>query len=168
MILTGSEIVREYRNGMIGISPFSDLQVNPNSYNYRLGTVLKEFSHFQDNQSIFKEIVIPPEGFVLKPQQMYLSNTLESIGSSKYAMSLIGRSSLGRLGLFLQLSANLGHVTSNHRWTLELMAVKPFRIYAGMIIGQVSFWQNFGEISPYIGVYGKFSHPQESVSNGNV
>lgn len=163
MILTGPEIIREHHNGAIDISPFSEAQVNPNSYNYRLGSVLKEFSHFDGNNSIFKEVVIPLEGFVLKPRQMYLSNTLESIGSSTYAMSLIGRSSLGRLGLFLQLSANLGHVTSNHQWTLELMAVKPIRIYANMVIGQVSFWQNMGDITPYSGVYGSFSHPQESM-----
>jgi hypothetical protein len=45
---------------------------------------------------------------------------LEELGSRKYAMSLIGRSSIGRLGLFLQVSANLGHTGSSHCWTLEL------------------------------------------------
>ena len=37
MILTGQQIIKEVRSGGIVISPFSEEQVNPNSYNYRLG-----------------------------------------------------------------------------------------------------------------------------------
>jgi dCTP deaminase len=77
-------------------------------------------------------------------------------------MSLIGRSSIGRYGLFLQVSANLGHTTSEHKWTLELVATQKIRLYSEMIIGQVSFWRNFGEIEKYNGKYGFLSHPQES------
>lgn len=40
MILTGSEIKKYLRNGDIVISPFNEEQLNPNSYNYRLGDVL--------------------------------------------------------------------------------------------------------------------------------
>lgn len=54
-------------------------------------------------------------------------------------MSLIGRSSTGRLGLFLQVSADLGHTGAEHKWTLELVAAKPIKIYPNMIIGQISF-----------------------------
>lgn len=164
MILTGREIVREYRNGNISIVPFSDRCVNPNSYNYHLGKQLKVFQYFDGKKSFFEETIIPEDGFVLQPGQMYLGHTEEIIGSSTYAMSLIGRSSIGRLGLFLQLSANLGHVTSKHQWTLELMATKAIRIYPGMIIGQVSFWENFGTITPYTGEHGKYNSPQESLA----
>lgn len=96
---------------------------------------------------------------------MYLGHTLEIIGSRKYAMSLIGRSSMGRLGLFLQLSANLGHTTSTHQWTLELYPVLPIRLYPEMIIGQVTFWTNYGEVKEYTGNYGRFNQPQESLPN---
>ncbi len=165
MILTGSLIAEEENTGRITVEPFSPRQVNPNSYNYRLGRKLKVFREFDGQKSTFDEIDLPEEGYVLKPKQMYLGHTLERIGSSEYAMSLIGRSSIGRLGLFLQISANLGHTTSAHQWTLELVATKLIRIYPGMIIGQVSFWENSGGIDTYTGLHGTFDCPQESLSD---
>ncbi len=162
MILTGSRIKEEIKKGNITIEPFSPRQINPNSYNYRLGSVLKVFEKFDRNKSVFREVKIPEEGYILEPRKMYLATTKEIIGSSKYAMSLIGRSSMGRYGLFLQCSANLGHTTSKHKWTLEIVAAIPIRLYPGMIIGQVSFWKNYGLIKKYSGQYGFLNHPQES------
>ena len=162
MILTGSKIKQEIFDGNITIEPFTEAQVNPNSYNYRLGTVLKVFKDFDGHKSSFEEVEIPEDGYVLTPGVMYLATTSEVIGSNKYAMSLIGRSSMGRYGLFLQVSANLGHTTSKHRWTLELVAALPIRLYPGMVIGQVSFWENYGIVDPYKGRYGFINHPQES------
>src|SRR3990167_5116795 len=104
MILTGSKIKEEIVRGTIKISPFSEEQVNPNSYNYRLGPILKVYKSFDGEKSSFEEILISEEGYVLHPGQMYLGHTKETIGSSTYAMSLIGRSSVGRYGLFLQVS----------------------------------------------------------------
>ncbi len=78
-------------------------------------------------------------------------------------MSLIGRSSIGRLGLFVQISANLGHTQSCHRWTLEIVATHRVRVYPHMIFGQVSFWQNKGKASEYAGTYGFINQPQESL-----
>ena len=162
MILTGSKIKEEVKNGKITIEPFSLDQVNPNSYNYRLGSILKVFDKFDGDKSIFREIKIPEEGYVLEPRKIYLATTREIIGSSKYAMSLIGRSSTGRYGLFLQCSANLGHTTSKHKWTLEIVAAIPIKLYPRMIIGQVSFWRNFGSVKKYKGRYGFLNYPQES------
>lgn len=163
MILTGSKIKEEIQKGSIRIDPFSEDQVNPNSYNYRLGPVLKIFKGFDGEKSSFEEMVIPKEGYVFQPGQMYLGHTKEIIGSSTYAMSLIGRSSMGRYGLFLQVSANLGHTTSEHQWTLEIVTAQPIRVYSGMIIGQVSFWRNLGAVTGYHGKYGRHNHPQESL-----
>lgn len=162
MILTGSKIKQEVLNENISIEPFTVSQLNPNSYNYKLGSVLKIFRDFDGNKPSFEEVKIPEDGYVLTPGVMYLATTSETIGSTKYAMSLIGRSSLGRYGLFLQVSANLGHTTSNHKWTLELVAAIPIKLYPGMIIGQVSFWENYGIIDQYKGKYGFINHPQES------
>lgn len=162
MILTGSKIREQYAAGNITLDPYEDSSVNPNSYNYRLGPILKEFDGYKNGKSIFKEIHIPEEGYVLKAKQMYLGHTYEVIGSTKYAMSLIGRSSIGRLGMFLQLSANLGHTTSCHQWTLEIYAIKPFRVYPKMFIGQVSFWSNCGKTPMHTGYYANFSRPHES------
>ncbi len=162
MILTESKIKEELKNENITIEPFSTDQINPNSYNYHLGSILKVFDRFDGHKSHFKEITIPEEGYVLEPKKMYLATTKEIIGSSRYAMSLIGRSSMGRYGLFLQCSANLGHTTSKHKWTLEIVAALPIKLYPGMIIGQVSFWRNYGSAKKYQGRYGSLNHPQES------
>ena len=71
--------------------------------------------------------------------------------------SLIGRSSVGRLGLFLQITADLGQLGAKHSWTLELKVVQPLIVYPMMKIGQVSFWVPEGEFSDYDGKYAKYS-----------
>jgi dCTP deaminase len=162
MILTKSKIHEELLSGNITITPFVHTQINPNSYNYRIGDTIKVFTETKNDKPVFTEIKIPDDGYILYPDTLYLANTLEKIGSKKYAMSLIGKSSIGRLGLFLQVSANLGHTTSEHMWTLELVALKPIRIYKNIIIGQVSFWNNDGEISSYEGFFGRKNNIQES------
>lgn len=162
MILTGTAIRENVKKGNIILFPFDEKQVNPNSYNYKLGQQLKVFKEFDGERAIFEDIVIPETGYTLKPGIVYLGHTLEVIGSKKYAMSLIGRSSVGRLGLFLQVSANLGHTTSSHQWTLELVAAKPIILYPFMKIGQVTFWENEGELVPNPFTYANFSQPHEA------
>lgn len=166
MILTGSEIEKQVVSGKIKITPFSSNQVNPNSYNYRLNPVLLEVKDFVIdplNKTQLKEHTIPEDGFLLVPEKLYLGCTLEEIGSTEYVPSLIGRSSLGRLGLFLQITADLGQVGTCHAWTLELKVVQPFVVYPKMIVGQVSFWKIDGNLGPlYNGKYHKDLIPQSS------
>ena len=162
MILTGGEIDKAFSCGDIKISPYDADLVNPNSYNYRLGASVKKWVGQEDDKNIFETVELPEDGYILEPHIMYLGHTYEVIGSKKYAMSLIGRSSLGRLGLFLQISANLGHTTSCHKWTLEIVATRPIRIYPRMKIGQVSFWENQGDVMPHEFTYANYNEPQES------
>lgn len=158
MILTGSEIRKEVASGNIVIAPFNEKQLNPNSYNYRLGHQLT----YREDDGQYTTIGLPDEGFVLTPHRTYLGHTFETLGSDRYAMSLIGRSSTGRLGLFLQVSADLGHTGSVHNWTLEIVAAKAIVIYPGMIVGQISFWENLGDVSPYRLGYSAYSLPEIS------
>lgn len=164
MILTGSEITRAMTRGDITLVPFDPECVNPNSYNYHLGPELITFADGLvsplDNPG--ERLTIPPQGYVLHPDHLYLGSTLERIGSKKYAVSLIGRSTIGRLGLWLQITADLGHVGCNHYWTLEMLVVQPLRIFAGMPIGQVSFWQCLGPLPTYQGRYRADTKPTPS------
>ncbi|MEV6818518.1 hypothetical protein AB0M72_07155 [Nocardiopsis dassonvillei] len=162
MILTGAQIQRDMERGRIILSPFQSSAVNPNSYNYRLGSTIKLPA--DDGEFISQKL--PESGWVLLPRQMYLGHTFEVIGSPVYAMSLIGRSSIGRLGLFVQVSANLGHTTSCHRWTLEMVAARPIRVYPEMVIGQVSFWHNEGPLVPRPSAYAALNEPAESRLEG--
>jgi dCTP deaminase len=160
MILSGLKIKEEVKKGNIDIEPFNEDLLNPNSYNYRLGNELLEvIDDVIDpiKKTKYRRIKLTNEGYVLKPHRLYLGSTVEKIGSSKYVPQLIGRSSLGRLGLFLQVTAPLGHIGCNHSWTLELKAVQPLKIYPNMRIGQVTFWVLDGE-KTYTYETGKYNH----------
>jgi dCTP deaminase len=156
MILTGKEIRKQVRAGRITIDPFIPDLMNPNSYNYRLGEIIKiPIRRLQSvgQPGIWRTIRLSDDGYILSPGTFYLGHTLETLGSSHFVPILIGRSSLGRLGLFLQIDADLGQLGLRHRWTLELTAVQPIRIYPRMRIGQVSFWKPQGKIKLYDGRY---------------
>ena len=94
---------------------------------------------------------------------MYLWSTKEIIWSNKYMTSLIWKSSLWRLWLFLQLSANVWHTWTFHNWTLELYPTKNIIVYPNMIIGQVTFWINKWDLKLYDWDYKNYSTPQESL-----
>lgn len=166
MILTGSKIISEVNAGNIQITPFLEEMVNPNSYNYRLAEVLYMVTETELDTKCpteYKKIIIPEDGYCLQPGTLYLGSTFEKIGSNIYSMQLIGRSSVGRLGLFLQITAPLGHVGTCHNWTLELKVVQPLIVYPRMKIGQVSFWCVSGEnTTEYEGKYWKYSEPHIS------
>jgi dCTP deaminase len=162
MILTGPEIIQEVRAGQIEISPFRESLVNPNSYNYHLGPTYVQVDDDEDGASESK--LIPAEGLIIEPGHLYLCNTAECIGSQQYVTLLNGKSSMGRLGLFLQISASLGHQGQIHQWTLEIRSCLPLRVYAGMIIGQVTFWKPFGDRCYRPGYYGSKDAP--TVSRG--
>ncbi len=156
MILTGSEIVNQYRRRRILIDPFDELAVNPNSYNFRLGDKLKVYDSFPVDPKIpssCREIEIPSSGYVLDAHRLYLGHTLERLGSPHYAPTFAARSSVARLGLFINLSASLGDIGFFGQWTLQLFAVQPIRLYPGMCIGQMMWWQPCGEICLYNGKY---------------
>ena|SRR6185295_11436673 len=153
MILTGPEIVQAVASGDIDIAPFRPAQLNPNSYNYRLGHELIEISAIGPSRRKETYSLIPPTGYVLNPGRLYLGHTAEIIGSRRYVTTLLGRSSIGRLGLFLNITADLGHLGALSRWTLELTVVQPLRVYPEMLVGQVSFWEISGASTPYSGRY---------------
>ena len=110
MILSGNKIRNEVENGRIVIEPFDSNMLNPNSYNYELGDYLKVYeSDILDSKIKNKTriIKIPDEGIVLMPNKLYLGYTKEVIGSDYFVPIITGRSSTGRLGLFVQITADL-------------------------------------------------------------
>lgn len=147
MILTGSEIRKQVERNRIHILPFFEKNLNPNSYNYRLNTELLEITDSPidpKSKTNYRKIEMSDQGYVLQPGHLYLGSTVEELGSSHYVMNLIGRSSLGRLGLFLQITADLSQLGAKHCWTLELKVVQPLIVYPMMEIGQVCFWVTKG------------------------
>jgi deoxycytidine triphosphate deaminase len=147
MILTGAEIIKQHARGRIIIDPFDPANVSPDSYDFHLGPALRVYTQFPLDACATnptEEIVIPPEGLVLEPQRLYLGETVEVMGSAHYVGSYAARSSIARLGLFINLSATLGDLGYVGRWPLHLVAVQPLRIYAGMAVGQMLWWKPQG------------------------
>ena len=79
---------------------------------------------------------IPKEGLLLQPGTLYLGRTLEYTETHGMVPMLEGRSSVGRLGLFVHVTAGFGDIGFCGYWTLEMFAVQPVRIYAGVAICQ--------------------------------
>jgi dCTP deaminase len=167
MILTGTEICRQVALRRIEIAPFSYNQVNPNSYDFRLGTKLLVYrNHVLDTRTPepTDEVILSDDGFVLTPDKVYLGSTAERMGSDYYVPIIRGKSSLGRLGLFVNITADLIDIGSHNQWTLQFHAVQPLRIYPGMRIGQVTFWVPQGEVELYDGKYQGSVGPRASES----
>lgn len=151
MILSGSEIKAQLGTN-IEIEPFNDEQLNPNSYNLRLHNELLVYEEIvldMKRPSRFRRIQIPSEGLVLQPNQLYLGRTIEYTETRNLVPMLEGRSSIGRLGLFVHVTAGFGDVGFCGYWTLEMFAIQPVRIYAGVQVCQVFYHTLEGAVTEY-------------------
>jgi dCTP deaminase len=156
MILTGHEISNRIAIGDITIDPYIPENINPNSYNFRLYHELVVYDQEiidPSEPSTTMTITIPPEGYVLKPYSLYLASSVERMGSEKFVPTYAARSSVARLGMFINLSAPLGDIGFIGNWTIQLFCLHPVRVYAGMNIGQIMFWHVRGDIELYEGKY---------------
>lgn len=151
MILSGKEIKRRLGKDIL-IEPFNDEQLNPNSYNLRLH---RELLVYTDNVLDMKtknnvvSMVIPQEGLVLEPGKLYLGRTVEYTRTDSLVPMLEGRSSIGRLGLFIHITAGFGDVGFCGYWTLEISCVHPVRIYPGVEICQIFYHIIEGDYEKY-------------------
>lgn len=151
MILSGKKIVQEL-NKNIFIEPFSEKQVNPNSYNVRLHETLMCYSDTvldMKKPTPVHYITIPREGYLLTPGVLYLGRTVEYTCTKNFVPMLEGRSSIGRLGLFIHITAGFGDVGFNGFWTLEIFCVQPIKIYPDIEIAQVFYHSIEGEFEEY-------------------
>lgn len=151
MILSGREI-RSHLGDRIVIDPFSEQQLNPNSYNLKLHDGLRVYQSTELDMRVenpSEELKIPAEGLLLEPHRLYLGRTVEFTATDGFVPMLEGRSSIGRLGLFVHITAGFGDVGFRGYWTLEMFCVQPIRIYAGVEICQVFYHTLQGDYDPY-------------------
>lgn len=151
MILSGKEIVRHMGKEIV-IEPFYEKQVNPNSYNL---TLANELLVYRDDVLDMKKpnpvssLIIPEEGLLLSPHRLYLGRTNEYTKTDRYVPMLEGRSSTGRLGIFIHVTAGFGDVGFAGYWTLEIFCVQPVRIYPNVEICQIYYHDIDGDYEPY-------------------
>lgn len=151
MILSGLEIARRL-NKDIFIEPYDPSQLNPNSYNLRLHNELLVYSSFPLDMKKLPEtekMIIPEEGLLLEPGKLYLGRTLEYTRTEGVVPMLEGRSSIGRLGLYIHVTAGFGDVGFAGYWTLEMHCIHPIRIYPGVQICQIFYHEIEGEYINY-------------------
>jgi len=165
MILSGHEIRRELGK-QIHIDPFREENLNPNSYNLTLHRELLTYEEVvldMRKANRVRRLEIPEEGLVLAPNQLYLGRTVERTETFGYVPMIEGRSSVGRLGLFVHVTAGFGDVGFCGYWTLEMFAVQPVRIYAGVQICQLFFHEIRGDYTEYKSKYQHNSDIQPSL-----
>jgi dCTP deaminase len=151
MILSGREIHRRLGRDIV-IDPFDDARLNPNSYNLSLHSELMVYEEVvldMRKSNRVRRIEIPPEGLVLGPNQLYLGRTAERTETHNLVPMIEGRSSVGRLGLFVHVTAGFGDVGFCGYWTLEMFAVQPVRVYSGVPICQIFYHEIAGEYDAY-------------------
>ncbi|MEE2641015.1 MAG: dCTP deaminase [Planctomycetota bacterium] len=147
MILSGTEIQKQI-GSRIRIDPFDPARLNPNSYNLTLHEDLMIYTDpvlDMRKPNATERLTIPPEGFVLEPHRLYLARTVEKTETHDLVPMIEGRSSIGRLGLFVHVTAGFGDVGFRGFWTLEMFAVQPIRIYAGVEICQIFYHEIAGD-----------------------
>jgi dCTP deaminase len=158
MILSGKEIER-LLNKDIFIEPYNPKQLNPNSYNLRLHHELLVYDNpvlDMKTPNTASKIIIPEEGLLLDTGKLYLGRTIEHTRTENYVPMLEGRSSIGRLGLFIHVTAGFGDVGFSGFWTLEIFCVQPIRIYPGVPICQIFYHSIQGDFERYEG--GKYQN----------
>lgn len=151
MILSGKEIKKNLDNN-IKIQPFNEKQLNPNSYNLTLHDELLVYENDildMKKENKAKRIKIPNEGIILQPGKLYLGRTVEYTETERFVPMLEGRSSIGRLGLFIHVTAGFGDVGFSGYWTLEIFCVQPIKIYPNVEICQIYYHTIEGDYNKY-------------------
>ncbi len=151
MILSGHEIRAQLGTNIV-IDPFDEARLNPNSYNLALHHELMVYEEVvldMRKKNRVRRVPIPPEGLVLQPGQLYLGRTAERTETRRFVPMIEGRSSVGRLGLFVHVTAGFGDVGFCGYWTLEMFAVQPVRVYPGVPICQIFYHSLRGDVTEY-------------------
>jgi dCTP deaminase len=153
MILSDGDIRRELADGRIVIEPFDERDVQPSSIDLHVDRRFRVFANtrypYIDVREPMPDLtelieVTGDDPFILHPGEFVLGSTLERVAiPDDLVARLEGKSSLGRLGLLIHSTAGYVDPGWDGYLTLELSNVAnlPITIYAGMKIGQISFFR---------------------------
>ncbi len=152
MIFSDKKILESIESRQIVIEPFRMDCLGTNSYDVHLGKWLATYNDAvldAKKHNTITHFEIPTEGYVLMPGTLYLGVTEEYTETHNSVPFLEGKSSTGRLGIDIHATAGKGDVGFCNHWTLEISVATPVRIYAGMPIGQLIYFQVEGDINNY-------------------
>ena len=153
MLLSDKDIRAEIGSGRVVLAPYDDAMVQPSSVDVRLDRFFRVFENHRypfidpaEEQPDLTRAVEPvgDEPFILHPGEFVLASTYEVVTlPDDVAARLEGKSSLGRLGLLTHLTAGFIDPGFSGHVTLELsnVATLPIKLWPGMKIGQLCFFQ---------------------------
>ena len=160
MILSDKTIINMLKDGELSIAPIENSQIQPASVDIRLGNT---FSIVEDSstgiinlEDEIKYKTIETDTYILLPGQFVLATTMEYFELPDNLTAFVeGRSSLGRMGLFIQ---NAGWVDPGFKGeiTLELFNANrcAIELKAGRRVGQLVFAEmDDSALNPYNGKY---------------
>jgi dCTP deaminase len=162
MLLSDKDIRNQIDSGRIGLDPLDIELLQPSSIDVRLDRFFRLFDNHryafidpatqQDDLTRFVE-VSSDEPFILHPGEFVLGSTYETVSlPADIAARLEGKSSLGRLGVLTHSTAGFVDPGFSGHVTLELsnVATLPIKLWPGMKIGQLCFFQLSSESeNPY-------------------
>lgn len=175
-ILTGPEIKKQVTQDRIRVDPFVPENCGPNSLDLRLhqdlkvyevaryplmrhGAIIgdeqatKTYLDMRADNPTLNTLTIPEDGLILLPGVLYLARTIERLGSDYYVPIVEGRSSVGRLGIQVHVTAGFCDLGFFGSVTLEVSVIHPVRVYAGERVCQVYFEKPVGNRVLYQGRY---------------
>lgn len=132
---------RSHEGGQLGTNSY-DLRLAPKLMVYKFGCLSdREDPPFLDmrRSTPVELITIGEDGVVLKPGVLYLGATAEYTETYNLVPYLDGRSSCGRLGMCIHITAGAGDVGFAGNWTCEITVVHPLKVYAGERIAQIRY-----------------------------
>lgn len=150
MILSDSEILKAIERKEIVISPFDMACLGSNSYDVHLGKDVAIYKTPTLDAKLHNQVErfeIPEEGLLLKPSELYLGVTQEYTETHTHVPFLEGKSSSGRLGINIHATAGKGDVGFCNYWTLEISVIRPVRVYVGMPIAQLIYFEVQGKVN---------------------
>ena len=160
MVLSDKTIMRMLREGTLSMSPLEEGQIQPASVDIRLGNMFSIIEDLPrgviDLENEIQYRTMETDTYVLLPGQFVLATTMEYIELPDNLTAFVeGRSSLGRMGLFIQ---NAGWVDPGFRGeiTLELFNANrcAIELKAGRRVGQLVFAEmDDAALHPYRGKY---------------
>ena len=161
MILTSEQIYNFIGKNQIIIEPFYKTNLGTVSYKFHIDNQILKISNDVDSKKECKpkNIIMNKVGYKLQPNNIYLCNTYEKMGSYIFAQKIFGIKKISSLGMYLDISANLGHSGCITKWTLELRVLHDLMIYPYQSIGQITFWVLDGIHEMYKGKYNNKSMP---------
>ena len=153
VLLSDRDIRAQIDAGRVRLDPYDEAMIQPSSIDIRLDRYFRLFDNhkypFIDPSAEQDELtrLIETEAgepFVLHPGEFVLGSTYEQVTlPDDVAARVEGKSSLGRLGLLTHATAGFVDPGFSGHVTLELsnVATLPIKLWPGMKIGQLCFFQ---------------------------